>query len=1036
MKGKGLIKFFAVVLLIVSIYQLSFTFVARKVESFAREQAEKPYKHLLDPQYIQQQFGDDKAKAIEFIDSIQSLIKKRERKILDSLRDEIVYNLGFVEFTYMDVKERELNLGLDLRGGMSVTLQVDIPSLVRELAGPRRDTLFDSAFKSALEKYYNGEVRDFIEAFVQEIEQRKPTVRLARYFATRENKDRITIASTNEEVKQWLQEEADDAFYRTYNIIRTRIDRFGVAQPLITMDPVRKRILVELPGVDDPERVHRILKATAKLEFWETYENAEVLPYLVDANDILRKILTPPSPTEQTQPTLEPAPSLTDTSEELPSLLKEVQTDTTQETAITDTSATQKDTTSKIIPDTWQPLYEVLQLALRQTEAGGQEALKGPIVGYALGKDTAKVNEYLSKPEVRNVLPRDLWFAWGAKPVSEDNDVYALYALKSRGPGRQPALTGDVIVSAYVSFDPVTRRPVVNMEMNQRGAKLWRRLTAENIGRSIAIVLDGRVYSAPVVESEIPNGRSVISGSFTVEEARDLATILESGRLPVSINIVEEEVVGATLGEQSIRAGLTALAIGFVLVVLFTAIYYGTAGIVTIFALLLNVIYVIGVLSALGATLTLAGLAGLVLTVGMAVDANVIIFERIREEMLKPGKAFRLAVIDGFRKSYWAIIDANVTTLIAGIILLMFGSGPIQGFATVLVIGILSTLFTAVLVVRLIFEWLLEKKETFLNFGKAKFTQALQNIKVDWLGKRKKAYVFSGILVILSLTAIVIRGFELGVDFLGGHEVVLRFERPVEVESVRKLLTQSLGKQPIVRTFGSSNQVKVTTTIMAHSLDPKADSIVLAKIYDGIKDITGEIDYETFVRTHVVSIQKIGPVIAEEIRKDAIIAGILGLLLMFGYIALRFRNWQFGAGAVAALAHDVIITLGFFAALHGIVPFSLEINQAIIGALLTIIGYSINDTVIVFDRIREFIELRGKARFTQIINEAISSTLSRTFITSLTTLLTVLSLFIFGGEVIRGFSFALLIGILVGTYSSIFIATPVAYDLMQRKNKK
>ncbi|NPA34247.1 MAG: protein translocase subunit SecDF [Chlorobi bacterium] len=1035
MKGKGFIKFFAVLLLIVSIYQLSFTFVARKVEKYAREEAEKPYKHLLDPQYIQQQFGDDRAKAIEFIDSIQNLIKKRERRILDSLRDEVVYDLGFVEFTYLDVKERELNLGLDLRGGMSVTLQVDIPSLVRELAGPRRDTLFDHAFKVTLEKYYNGEVEDFIEAFVQEIERRKPTVRLARYFATRENKDEITIASTNEEVKIWLKKEAEDAFYRTYNIIRTRIDKFGVAQPLITMDPVRMRILVELPGVDDPERVHRILKATARLEFWETYENAEIIPYLVDVNEVLKKVLTPPTKVEQEQPVLEPAPDLQapESTEEVPSLLEESEssTDTNTQQIAQDTSSV---TDTSFIPEGWEPLYEVMGLAIRQT-AEGQEAQKGPVVGYVRGKDTAKVNDYLSIPEVKNILPRDLWFAWSAKPVDEDGNIYALYALKSRGPGRQPALTGDVIVSARVDFDPVTRRPVVMMEMNQRGARLWRRLTAENIGKSIAIVLDDRVYSAPVVESEIPNGRSVISGNFTIEEARDLATILESGKLPVSINIVEEEVVGATLGEQSIRAGLTALAIGFIIVVIFTIFYYGTAGVVTIFALLLNIIYVIGILSALGATLTLAGLAGLVLTVGMAVDANVIIFERIREEMLKPGKSFRLAVIDGFRKSYWAIIDANVTTLIAGIILLIFGSGPIQGFATVLVIGILSTLFTAVLVVRLIFEWILDKKESILNFGKAKFTQILQNIKVDWLGKRKKAYIVSGTLVVLSLIAIGIRGFELGVDFLGGHEIVLRFDKPVEVETIRKELTETLGKQPIVRTFGSANQVKVTTTIMAHSLDPKADSIVLAKIYEGIKSITGEIDYETFIRTHVVSIQKIGPVIAEEIRQDAIIAGILGLLLMFGYIALRFRNWQFGVGAVAALAHDVTITLGFFAALHGIVPFSLEINQAIIGAILTIIGYSINDTVIVFDRIREFLELRGRSRFAQVINEAISSTLSRTLITSLTTLLTILSLFLFGGEVLRGFSFALLIGVLVGTYSSIFIATPVAYDLMRRKKK-
>ena len=1037
MRAKGLIKFFAIALLLVSIYQLSFTFVAQRVERWAREQALRPYQHLLDTTYLRQRFDGNREAIVQFVDSIHRLIKQRERQILDSLRSEVVYDLLIAEYTYEDVKERELNLGLDLRGGMSVTLQVDIPGLVRELAGPRKDSLFMKAYRIALERYYKGQETDFIEAFGKAFEELAPGERLARYFATRENKDKITLASPNDEVLAWLQQEAEDAFYRTYNIIRTRIDRFGVAQPLVTMDPIRKRILVELPGVDDPNRVRRVLQATAKLEFWETYENREIYPYLTDVNDVLKEILTPP--TQAPTAILRPAETGTDTSvaEEVPSLLQEA---TTTDTSQTDTTPSllqqvQAEATDTGLPQQWEPLFEVFMPAIRQTQEGGYEVLEGPIIGYVRGRDTSKVNRYFNLPRVRELLPRDLVLAWSAKPVDEEEEIYALYALKSRGPGRQPALTGEVVVSADVTFDPVTRKPAVEMVMNDRGARLWRRLTAENVGEAIAIVLDGRVYSAPVVQDEIPTGRSQITGNFTIKEARDLATILESGRLPVSVQIVEEEVVGATLGQESIEAGMRALAIGFLSVLIFIVWYYRKAGLVTVFALLLNLLYIIGVLAALGATLTLPGIAGLVLTIGMAVDANVIIFERIREELLKPGKSFRLAVLDGFRKSYSAILDANITTLIAGIILLIFGSGPIQGFATVLVVGILSTLFTAVLLVRLIMEWLLDKGVQ-LNFGNYKLTAYFQKLRVDWIGKSRLAFTISGVLVVLSLISIAIRGFELGVDFLGGYDIVVRFDKPVETDQVRQLLKQSLCQEPIVRTFGSANQVKITTSFMVQSNDPKADSIVIARIYEGLKSLLGPVSLEGFLKTHVLSVQKIGPTIAEEIKQDAILAGVLGLLLMFLYIALRFKHWQYGVGAVVALFHDVIITLGAFSALYGLVPFSLEINQAIIGALLTIIGYSINDTVIIFDRIREYLQLRGTTRFVQVVNEAISSTLSRTLLTSLTTLLTVLSLFLFGGEVIRGFAFALLIGILVGTYSSVFIASPVMVWLTQRKQRK
>ncbi len=779
-----------------------------------------------------------------------------------------------------------------------------------------------------------------------------------------------------------------------------------------------------------------------------------MLNYLSNANKTLRKLQKAQDTSEVSSDTSEAGPVelLSDSpSTPQPDTVQpstEAQDTTTDEFGLLGDTATDSDTEKdtgkaggQLSQQEFQkknPLFAVLNPNIRQGQQGRQRVMKGPVVGYAQGKDTTKVRSYLNKDKVKAQLPQNVKFLWSAKPISEDRNVYALYAIKTKPGNKEEAhLEGDVIVDANQDFDR-SGQPNVSMTMNTKGARQWKRLTAEasrqDPKQAIAIVLDNRVYSAPVVQSEIAGGRSSITGNFTIEEAKDLANILKAGKLPAPANIIEEAVVGPSLGEESINSGLTSLIAGMLLVLIFMVLYYGIGGIVSDLALLLNLFFILGVLASLGAALTLPGIAGLVLTVGMAVDANVIIYERIREELIK-GKGLRLAIIDGYKSSYSAIVDANLTTLLTALILAYFGLGPILGFATVLIIGIVSSVFTAVLLTQMAYEWMINK-DWRINFSNRITYGLFRNVDIGFISKRKIGYTISSIILLIGLASILLKGFELGVDFKGGRAYVIRFHEPVKSANIRSSLAEKFNEKPLVRRFGSENQVKITTSYLIESPKDNADSIVAAKLYQGLQPyLADNVDPNRFQEEYRISSQKVGPTIAEDIKISAIWATIFGLLVIFLYILLRFRKWQYGLGAVAAIFHDVLLVLGLFSLLQGIVPFSLKIDQAFIGAILTIIGYSINDTVVIFDRIREFLNIHPGKESANVIDQAMNKTLSRTLMTSVTTLLVVLILFLFGGEVIRGFTFALLIGILTGTYSSLFIASPVMYDLAERGTK-
>lgn len=1030
MHGKGLIVFFAVVLILVSIYQLSFTLVVRRVEKHIKQQAWKPYEHLLNEEFLQQRFGDNWTARLAFVDSVSELAREREAYLLDSIASEPVYNLLVTSFTYIECKEREMNVGLDLQGGMSVVLQVDLVDLVSQLAGERMDVTLQQALVNARKQILAGK-NDFFSALREEFERLAPTDRLARYFITQETTEQLSLTSSNSETIDFLREQAKEALHRTYRIIQSRIDRFGVAQPSLLLDPTAQRIIVELPGVDNPNRVRSILRSTAKLEFWETYTSQEIFPYLQRVNEHLRTLhIESPTDTPTTAPTIPESKT-----EQLPTLLQQ-----TPQKA--DTPLPQQADTLPLLPADTTPLAGTATLPPEERGPGPLFELlvppiteegtisETPVAGYAHGEDTAEITRYLNLNTVRAILPRNAFPAWSAKP--ENNGMFALYFLKSRAARPIPALTGEVVVDAQVEFDPMGR-PAVGLTMNAEGARRWRRLTAENVGKFIAIVLDGRVYSAPRVEEEIPTGRSQITGAFTLEEATDLATILETGKLPTRIEIAEESIVGPSLGKEAVRAGVQALAIGLMGVVLFMIIFYMGAGLISVGVLLLNLFYILGVLSAFGAVLTLPGIAGLVLTIGMAVDINVIVFERIREELKKEGKTLRMAIADSFNSSRFAVVDANLTTLLASIILLWVGTGPLRGFATVLVIGILSTLLTAFLLTRIVFEELLSRGVK-ISLGVTKLSEKIDAIKIDWLKWRKVSYAVSGVLVAVSIVGIVVRGFQFGVDFLGGRDYVVRFPRPVEVQEARKSLIEAFeGASVEVKTYGSASQLRITTTYLLDSENPSADSIVIARLFEALKPWSSAPDIDAFLEHNLVMSQKISSTIADHLRRSGIWATVIGLLVMFVYIALRFRSWHFGVGAVVALLHDALIVMGAFALLHGVVGFSLEVNQAFVGALLTIIGYSINDTVVIFDRIREIVSLRGQLRFADAINTALNLSKTRTTYTSLTTLTVTVVLLALGGESLKGFAFALTLGIIVGTYSSNFIAAPIMYDLSTRR---
>jgi SecD/SecF fusion protein len=1000
MQNKGAIKLLAIALALVSLYQLSFTYFTRQVEKDAAIYAQ----------------GDP----------------VKEEAYLDSMMRQVVFNfLGIRQYTYREAKEREINLGLDLRGGMNVTLEISSYEIIRALSNYSSDPTFVEALNLARE-YQRTSTEDFITLFGRAFETVDPNAQLAAIFSTVELRDRISYNSTNQEVLNVIRQEAESAIDNSFNILRSRIDRFGVTQPNIQKLETHGRILVELPGIKEPERVRSLLQGTANLEFWETYDNQDIYPYLLQANERIREIeearraLTDPEVAAQPDATEEPE--------------VDVEPGTDEETLLDilgrDTTVNEDLTRDQLLLE--YPLFSILN---PNTGPEGQ-LMSGSIVGLAEYSDTARVNQILNMPQVRQIFPRNLKFLWGVKPPRYDatESFYELHAIKITSRDGRPPLDGGVVTDARVEFGQTQAVAEVTMSMNAEGARIWARLTRENIGQNIAIVLDDYIYSAPRVNQEIPTGRSQISGDFDIQEAQDLANVLRSGALPAPARIIQEAIVGPSLGLEAINAGLSSFLIAFLVVLIYMIVYYSRkAGIVADIALIVNLFFIMGVLASLGATLTLPGIAGIVLTIGMSVDANVLIFERIREE-LKAGKGLRLAVSDGYKNAYSAIIDANVTTLLTAIILYIFGTGPIQGFATTLVIGICTSLFSAIFITRLIFLWFLDRNKT-ISFATRITENAFKNIHFKFIEKRKVAYVISAIIITMGIVSLFTRGLSQGIDFTGGRTYIVRFEEPVNTSEIQSSLFNVFGEGTAVITFGGENQIRVSTNYRIDETDAEADEEVEQLLFDGLQPYLGDgVTFARFLDDHRQSSEKVGPSIAHDIRIQAFYAVFFALLIMFLYMFIRFKNWQFGLGAVAAVGHDVMVVLGVFSVAHGLLPFSLEIDQAFIAAILTVVGYSVNDTVVVFDRIREYFTLYPKRERSDIYNLALNSTLSRTFSTSLSTFFVLLAIFIFGGEVIRGFIFALLIGVVVGTYSSLFIATPIVFDsigwLKQIKQKQ
>ena len=980
MQGKGLIKFAAISLTIACLYSLSFTWIANKVEKDAQEFAK----------------GDAPKEKI-YLDSVASL--------------PVFENLDYI--TYQYAKEREIPLGLDLKGGMNVTMEISLSEMVRNLANNSTDANFNAAIKNAELAIAQGD-NDFIAAFGREFEKVSPNTRLATLFATKENSANLKVDADNTAVLDFLRKSADGAIDLSFNILRTRIDKFGVTAPNIQKQQGTNRILIELPGVTDPDRVRKLLQGSAKLEFWETYDNTEIFGLLQNVNSILATTVKSVDTTNS---------AAQDTTKSKLAALGKKDSNKTDSASIK--SKLQAEQAKQ------NPLFALLNPATFQGQDGQSNLRPGPVVGYAALKDTAKVNAYLSSPAIRAVIPQNVKLYWGVKPMTEESKVFELYALKTSSIAGGPALEGDVISDARSDYDQ-KGNPEVVMVMNADGARAWRSITAAasadpNNKKSVAIVLDNLVYSAPTVQGEIPNGISSISGSFKVEDTQDLANVLKAGRLPAPAKIVSDYVVGPSLGAASISAGLFSTIAGIIFILIFMAMYYSTAGLIANIALLINLFFLMGVLASLGAVLTLPGIAGIVLSLGMSVDANVLIYERIREE-ITAGKSVRLAITEGFQKAMPAILDSNITTFLTGVILYIFGQGPIVGFATTLMIGIVTSLFAAIFISRLVFEWLLDRKKP-ISFSIKATENLFKDSKFDFITGRKRFYYLSAAIIVAGIVSAFTQGFSLGVDFQGGRAYFVAFEKPVEVEAVRSILVDEFGTAVEVKTFGTSNQVKITTAYLINDNTDQANALVSEKLAAGLKKINPV--YE------IKDSQKVTPTIADDIKKSAIWAVIFAILVIFLYILIRFKRMAFGFAAILALVHDVLVLLAIFTIFNGWLPFSLDIDQAFVAAILTVMGYSINDTVVVFDRVREYIGQHHSKNedLPSVINNALNSTLSRTVITGICTIAVLLIIFIFGGEILRGFSFAMFIGVIFGTYSSLFVATPFVVEFIKEKVK-
>jgi len=1005
MRNKGAIWTLAIALVLVCLYQLSFTVVTYKVRKDSKKYAQDPQK------------GVDQKKADYYLDSIAS---------------EPVYNfLWLKKYTYRECQDKEIVLGLDLQGGMNVILEVSVVDVIKSMSNYSKDSTFNRAIALA-KRNQVGSNENFVTLFGQAFESVDKNARLSAIFTSAELRDRINYNTSNQDVLKVIREEADKAIANSFNIINTRINHFGVNSPNVQRLQSGDRILVELPGVQEKDRVRKLLQGAARLEFWETYNNAdpEIMNGLRALNDLLRatnKSVKKPDSSAVAAASVTAAKKTAD--QQAPALLQQLNQDSLN--AATDSNAAR----NALLQD--NPLFAVLIPYVNEN----RELIPGSVFGQVHYKDTARVNQYLRLGMMRNLFPRNFKYFWSALPVQnrstdKPTDYYEIHAIKVTSRDGRPPLTGDVITRAENSFDQVSGQANVSMSMNAEGTTIWARLTRENVGKIIAVVMDDYVYSYPRVNEEIPTGSSQISGSFTAKEAGDLANLLKSGTMPAPCKIIQEEIIGPSLGRESIRSGLGSLGISFVLIFSFMIFYYTRrAGAVADLALFLNIFFLIGVLASLGLSLTLPGIAGIVLTIGMSVDANVLINERIREELMA-GKNIRMAVSDGYKNALSAIVDGNLTTLITGIILFILGSGPVKGFATTLVIGILTSMFAAIFITRLVFELMLDKQSV-LTFSTRLSTGAFKNIKLDYIKNRKKFYILSGAIILIGVGSLIYRGLDEGVDFAGGRNYIIQFDKPVNNREVGNMIEKELGMAPTVITYGSENKIRITTKYGIDSEDPEIENKIEKMIYTGVKSLlAANVTYEQFKVDNVQGLQRVGPTIAADIKRKSFIALFIALFFMFIYIGLRFRNWSMGLGAMASLAHDAFLVIAMFSLLYGLMPFSMEIDQTFIAAILTIIGYSVNDTVVIFDRIREYRALHPKMDYATLMNKAINDTFSRTIITSLTVLITVTIIFFYTGEGVQGFAFALLIGLFSGIYSTVFIASALVYDTSKKKEVK
>ncbi|WP_372767569.1 protein translocase subunit SecDF [Lutibacter sp.] len=993
MQNKGLIKLFAILFGLVSLYQLSFTWFSNGVENKAKVYAESK--------------SEDGRE-----------IARLERAYLDSIANYPVIDIGFAQFSYNEIKDKQLNLGLDLKGGINAILQVSVKDILIGLSNNSKNPTFNEALAKASEAQKSSDDTFLNLFFIEFKELSDGKVKLSdpSIFGNKSLREKINFKLTDEEVKPIIEAEISGSINTAFEVLRSRIDKFGVTQPNIQRIGNSGRILIELPGAKDIDRVKKLLQSTAELEFWEVYSNQETANFFFQANSVVENLLKEDTKLDTTA-----------VKENIDDLLG----------AVSDSLATKKTNN----------LFSVFTPSVPQSENQVSS-----VIGTAKVADTAKVNDYLAMSEIRSLLPNEMKYAkflWDAKPFSatatgtnENTELIYLYGIKSNREDIAP-IEGDVIEDASQEYGQ-TSAPEVSMTMNASGTKLWGKMTTDNVGKFVAVVLDDYVYTAPSVNTAILNGRTSISGgSMTVEEAQDIANVLKAGKLPAAAHIIQSEIVGPSLGQQAIDSSMSSFFLALLIVFAWMIFYYGKAGIIADFALIVNLLFIFGVLTAFGAVLTLPGIAGIILTIGIAVDANVIIYERIKEE-LSHGKGLKASIKYGFSYdgAFSAILDANVTSLLTGIILYVFGTGPVKGFAYTFIVGIITSLFTAIFITRLLIDWYANKGKTFTfntNITKKWFTK----INVDFLKLRKPAYIFSGVLILFSIYSLYTNSLNYGVDFVGGRSYVVKFDRAMSATDVAVSLKDVFGDAPEVKTYGDVSQLKITTKYKIELEDKEIDDEVQNLLYTGLKPYNpAALTLEEFKPGYdgaksigILSSIKVEPTIADDIKTAAGWAILGSLLVIFLYILVRFRKWQYSLGAIVALFHDVLIVFGVFSIFYKILPFDMEIGQSFIAAILTVLGYSINDTVIVYDRIREFSKTHTSWTFYKVINTGLNSTMGRTINTSLTTLLVLIAIFIFGGDSIKGFMFALIIGIGVGTYSSWFIASPILYDTTKKLDK-